>query len=98
MSLWGHAMSEDFKAIRITLSDEAFGRLENIIKEASFRSYSSAIEECIRIVSEIALDVSDVIGVKNEPFKPFTESQANLGFNKIATRMQRITGRRMTIK
>ena len=88
-------MSEEFKAIRITLSDEAFNRLEGIMKTASFRNYSSAIEECIRVVSDIAGDIYTVLGKKEDPKKGFTVAMASDTFKTISARMQRITGRRV---
>jgi hypothetical protein len=91
-------MSDEFKAVRITLSDEAFARLEEITKMASFRNYSSAIEECIRVVSEITADIYVVLGKKDDPPKLFNSAEAELGFTTIATRMWRITGRRVVSK
>ena len=43
----------DFKPIRITLSQEAFERLEKIKTNAKFRSHSAAIEEVIRIFYDV---------------------------------------------
>ena len=91
-------MSEGFKPIRITLSEEAFDRLEKIIKDASFRSYSSAIEECIRVVYDIILDVSEIAGKKGEPEKEFTPMQAFYKLVTIGTRIERFTGRQFEIQ
>ena len=93
MFLKGHTMSEEFKPIRITLSEEAFDRLEKIMKTAAFRSNSSAIEECIRVVDSIMGDVWKVLGKKGTPDKQFTNAEAVNAFRTIATRMSRFTGR-----
>ena len=89
-------MSEEFKPIRITLSEEAFDRMEKIMKGAKFRSYSSTIEECIRVVSDIIGDLQSVIGKKDDPFKPFDETIAAQTFATITIRMDRFTGRSFT--
>lgn len=89
---------EEFKPIRITLSDEAFTRLDTIMKVAAFRSYSSTIEECIRIVYDIIEDIWAVIGKKDDPYTAYTFQEAAFGFETIATRMTRITGRTITKK
>lgn len=86
-------MSEEFKPIRITLSQEAFDRLNYIMKMASFRSNSSAIEECIRVVYDIILEITPVVGDKDEPFKPFIKDEVFQTFTNIATRLSRFTGR-----
>lgn len=85
-------MSEEFKPIRITLSEEAFDRLEYIMKNAAFRSYSSAIEECIRVVFDIIFDIQAVVGFPNEKLKSFSDLEGSHAFTKIATRMDRFTG------
>ena len=90
MFLEGHSMSEEFKPIRITLSEEGFSRLEKIMKKASFRNYSSAIEECIRVVS----DISDYV----RPLGEFSEETAFNAFIVIATRMSRFTGKMARVK
>lgn len=89
-------MSEEFKAIRITLSEEAFERLETIMKTASFRSNSSAIEECIRVVYNMMNDIWLVLGEKDTPAKSFTITETANAFNTIATRMSRFTDRVVT--
>ena len=91
-------MSEEFKPIRITLSDEAYEKLDNIMKTAKFRSYSSTIEECIRVVSDILVDVTIVLGTKGKPWTPFDDSEAYEGFVRIANRMRRFTGRVVVTK
>jgi hypothetical protein len=97
MSLEAHKMSEEeFKPIRITLSEEAFNRLNAIMKAASFRSYSSAIEECIRVVYDTTLDIWEILGKKDAPVKDFTQTDVNHAFFTIAVRMERITGRTAT--
>ena len=97
MSLREHTMSEEFKPIRITLSQEAFDRLEQITKHAAFRNYSSTIEECIRVVYEIMNDVYEVIGRKGESGKHFSQSEAFHTFIIIGTRMTRFTGRQVKV-
>jgi len=89
-------MSEEFKPIRITLSQEAFDRLEQIMKQASFRSYSSAIEECIRVVWNVIGDVYLIIGLPGSEPKTYSQKDGFRGFNKVVTRMERITGRGIT--
>jgi len=91
-------MSEEFKAIRITLSEEARDRLAIIIGMAAFRSNSAAIEECIRVVYEIMRDIWVVLGEKDGPYKAFDVADAALTFNTIATRMTRFTGRVLVTK
>lgn len=86
-------MSEEFKPIRITLSEEAFERLETIMKTASFRNNSSAIEECIRVVYNMMNDLWLVLGEKDTPEKSFTIAETANAFNTIATRMSRFTDR-----
>jgi len=86
-------MSEEFKPIRITLSEEAFDRMEKIMKGAKFRSASSTIEECIRVVFDIIGDVYLILGSKGAPITPFDDAQAARAFETIATRMDRFTGR-----
>jgi len=91
-------MPEEFKPIRITLSEEAFDRLDKIMKDAKFRSYSSTIEECIRVVSDIIGDLRSVIGKKDDPFRPFDEEIAAEAFTNITVRMDRFTGRKLTMQ
>ena len=87
---------EEFKPIRITLSDEAFARLDTIMKDAAFRSYSSTIEECVRVVHDIIGDIWDVAGKRGDPTKQFSDADAAQALAKIITRMDRFTGRTMT--
>jgi len=87
---------EEFKPIRITLSDEAFDRLDKIMKAAPFRSYSAAIEECIRVVSDIINDITPVIGNSSEPTKKVESGIAAHTFLTIVTRMSRFTNRAVT--
>jgi hypothetical protein len=91
-------MSEEFKPIRITLSDEAFSSLDKIMKDAKFRSYSSTIEECIRVLSTIIADIHLVLGDRDKEFTPFTSIEAAQTFETIAIRMDRFTGRKIIIK
>ena len=91
-------MSEEFKPIRITLSDEAFVKLDNIMKNAKFRSYSSTIEECVRVVSDVIADLIVVLGPRDTPWTPFDESDAYDAFVKIANNLRRFTGRGVMTK
>lgn len=85
-------MSEhEFKPIRITLSDEAFTRLEAMMEKAAFRSYSAAIEECIRAMYDIKGDIEVAI----ETGKKVDEERCFHAFIKIATRMERIIGKQV---
>ena len=86
---------EEFKSIRITLSHEAFDRLEKIMKGAKFRSNSSTIEECIRVLYDIMKDITSVIGKRGDPDVTWTDADAKMVFRMIITRMERITGRRL---
>jgi len=78
-------MSEEFKPIRITLSEEGFKRLEHLMKNSALRSHSSAIEECIRVVSDITQYL--------EPMINFNEKTAFNAFIVISSRMSRFTGK-----
>ena len=87
-------MSEgEFKPIRITLSEEAFRELDTIMEVSKFRSYSSAIEECIRAVYDIGNDIFTVLGSPGEPRKTFDREDAFWAFVRIVTRMSRLTER-----
>jgi len=46
-----------FKSMKITLSEDAIDKLGELVKMGSFRSYSSAVEECIRAVYDVSLDM-----------------------------------------
>jgi len=94
MSHKGHAMSEEFKPIRITLSEEAFDRMEKIMKGAKFRSYSSTIEECIRAIFDI-IDEIHVVGGEKDDSTVHTPSDEYLvdSMIRIIMRMRRFTGR-----
>ena len=87
-------MSEEFKPIRITLSDEAFDRLETIMKDATFRSYSSTIEECIRAVYDITLEIYAVAGTKGDPPIDIPVKDLRDSMMRVIMRMHRFTGRR----
>jgi len=89
---------EDFKSIRITLSLEAFDRLEKIMKNSKFRSYSSTVEECIRVVYSTIGDIHAAVGKRDAPFKPWNEKIADHTFKTIMTRMERFTGRRYVLE
>lgn len=89
---------EEFKPIRITLSQEAFERLEKIKNAAKFRSHSATIEECIRIFYDVLQDIHSVIGERGDPFTPFELNRAAEAFKTIAIRMERITGRKYGLK
>ena len=84
----------DFKAIRITLSQEAFDKMDSIMKDAKFRSYSSTIEECIRTIDDIVGDIYSIAGHRNDPkvYHP-TPADWTETLKKIILRMHRFTGR-----
>ena len=86
----GHRMSEEFKPIRITLSEEAFDRLEKIMKGATFRNYSSTVEECIRVVFDIIGEIYTVQGGQEKA--TVDPNAAWMAYIRIATRMSRFTG------
>ncbi len=87
---------EPFKSIRITLSEEATDILEKIMNDASFRSTSSTIEECIRAISDIISEMYLVLG----QLEPGEESNLVINdeefvqsFQRIVMRLNRFTGR-----
>ena len=86
-------MSEEFKPIRITLSEEAFDRMEKIMTQANFRSYSSTIEECIRAVADIIREVYIVAGERDAPDVYPTDAECMDSLNRIVMRMNRFTKR-----
>ena len=94
-------MSEEFKPIRITLSDEAFYRLDKIMNDARFRSYSSTIEECIRAVYDITNEIYAITGKKKgEPITSVTLCTEDVGESwiRIMMRMNRFTNIRPILK
>lgn len=97
-SLKGHNMSEPeypFKSLKITLSEEALARLDEIVKKSSFRSYSSGVEECIRVVYDVMAEVHSVIGQPHAPLTTPTIDEEIEGFKRISMRMSRFTGRHL---
>jgi len=94
MSKMGYKMSEEFKPIRITLSEEAFDRLDRIMKDASFRNHSSAIEECIRAIFDIIDEIQVVAGKRGDPSVEIKEKDLRDSMMRITMRMYRFTGRR----
>ena len=52
-------MSEEvpFRSIKVTLSEEALGRLAEMRLTGSFRSDSATVEECIRAIYDVAQDI-----------------------------------------
>lgn len=87
-------MSEEaeFKSMRITISDEASARLEGIMKRASFRSYSSTVEECIRVVHDLTSEIYTLTKTPDGQFRKMTHEDKLAGFDRLVIRMQRITG------
>jgi len=79
--------------MRITLSDEAFERLEKLMKIARFRSYSSTVEECIRTIYEIMNDIYGIMGKPDDPARQISARMKEKGFEQIVTRMSRITNK-----
>ncbi len=88
-------MSEEtpFKSMKITLSEEAINRLEKIMKRASFRSNSSTVEECVRVVYDIIYEIYSVCGGPDGELKASTKDQESEAFVRIVMRMSRFTGR-----
>lgn len=86
-------MSEEFKPVRITLSQEAFDRMERIMKDAAFRSYSSTIEECIRVVFDIVREIESTAGRKGDPEIDVPLEVRVESWNRILMRMGRFTER-----
>lgn len=86
-------MSEEFKPVRITLSEEAFNQMDDIMKNAAFRSYSSTIEECIRATHDIIEEVHIVAGSRGDSLVKPTVDQCIESLNRIIMRMSRFTGR-----
>jgi hypothetical protein len=86
-------MSEEFKAVRITLSDEAFDRMDRIMKHAKFRNYSSTVEECIRAVDDIITEIHCIAGKRDSPEVTATLEESSNAFDRIMMRMSRFTGR-----
>ena len=50
-----------FRSIKITLSEEAMDRLAKLRVKGSLRSDSATVEECIRIIYDIATDIGSEI-------------------------------------
>jgi len=86
-------MSEEFKPVRITLSEEAFDRMDKIMKDAKFRSYSSTIEECIRAISDIIKEIHIIAGERGAPEVYPSDQECIDSLNRIAMRMHRFTER-----
>ena len=88
-------MSEEtpFRSIKITLSEEALARLDFIVKQASFRSYSSGIEECIRAIYDLTKEVWSVTGQPEEPYVSASKDMESEAFKRITMRMSRFTRR-----
>lgn len=83
-----------FKSLRITLSEEALERLDEIMKEAAFRSYSSTVEECIRVVYEIMRDISTQIDLTSKrKEKEVSDEEMRDMFLRVSTRMARFIGK-----
>ncbi len=84
---------DDFKSIRITLSQEAFDRLERIMEDAKFRSSSSTIEECIRVVFDLIREIYVIAGARDGPAVNPDRSQRSDSLDRVIMRMARFTGR-----
>lgn len=88
-------MSQDvFKPIRITLSEEAFDRMNYIMEHAKFRSYSSTIEECLRAIFDIIGEIHAVAGKKDDPDQVVDMLDIRDSWDRIIMRMYRFTSRR----
>lgn len=88
-------MSEEFKPVRITLSQEAFDRMEVIMRGAAFRSYSSTVEECIRVVFDIVKEIESTAGKRRDRTINVPQRVRIDSWNRILMRMTRFTGRRL---
>lgn len=86
-------MPDEFKPIPITLSGEAFARMEYTMKEAKFRSYSSTIEECIRVVFDVINEIHLIAGAKDDPTTEPDIQDCLASLARIIVRMYRFTGR-----
>lgn len=87
-------MSEEpeFKSMRITLSDEAYTRLEELMKKAMFRSYSSTVEECIRAVYDLMTEINTATRTPDNQFRKMNSQMKAEGFSRFVIRMSRFTG------
>ena len=86
-------MSEEFKPIRITLSQEAFDQMEKIMSKAAFRSYSSTVEECIRGIYDIIKEILILAGPPgSSPRRPTTREYTE-AMTRVVVRMSRFTGK-----
>ena len=87
-------MSEEaeLKSLRITLSEEAFDRLEQIMKDAKFRSYSSTVEECVRTIYDVMKDIRLIAGKTGPVGQTVTDQQRYELFTRVVTKMGRFTG------
>jgi len=86
-------MSEEFKPIRITLSEEAFDQMDKIMKDAKFRSYSSTIEECIRAIHGIIQEMEILMSKENDSTITIPHQEMIDTLLRINMRMVRFTGR-----
>jgi len=61
-------MSEEapFRSVKITLSEEALDRLAELRAIGSCRSDSATVEECIRTIYDIVIDVSSEMAIARE--------------------------------
>lgn len=85
--------SPEFKSLRITLSEEAFDRMEKIMKGAAFRSYSATIEECIRTIHDLMEEIYAMAGRRGTPNTHPTALERSASFDRIVMKMNRFTGR-----
>ena len=81
-----------FKSLRITLSEEALRRLDQVMKEAAFRSSSSTVEECIRVVYEIMRDLKAQEEFSRKRGGEFSDEEMRDTFLRLTARMARFTG------
>jgi len=85
---------EELRAIRITLSEEAFSCLDKIMKESSFRNYSSAIEECIRATYDVTDEITELVGKRGDPPVEVSDADCTGSLMRILMIMYRFSGRR----
>ena len=79
-----------FKSIKITLSEEAINRLAQLRSRGSLRSDSATIEECIRTIYDISIDIAAEVDRTirgNQKFMPVHIQAETL--RRIAIRMLR---------
>ncbi|MCJ7630836.1 hypothetical protein MUP77_00310 [Candidatus Bathyarchaeota archaeon] len=93
-------MSEEevpFKSLKITLSDDVLEKLALLLRTGSFRSQSSTIEECIRAVYDVSLDMVALLNTvpQAQTMLPAAQQEA---FRRYMMRMMRFVASRVQQK